>query len=101
MADVLWQVFRDNRALAPALSALAAKVIQTWASERYGLRGGVIAILHTFNGRLEFNSHVHTLVTEGGLPASSGSWVSRVYYERERLMEFWRKAVIELVRAAL
>lgn len=101
MPNQLWDVFRDNRPLAPALSALAANVIQTWASARYGLRVGVIAILHTFNGRLEFNSHVHTMVTGGGLHASSGSWVSRIYYSRDRLMESWRRAVIELVRAAL
>jgi Putative transposase len=39
-------------------------------------RVGVIAILHTFNGRLEFNSHVHTMVTGGGLSESSDIWAS-------------------------
>src|SRR5258708_39815778 len=100
MPDVLWRLFRDNQPLVPALPALAAKVAQTWASARYGLRVGVIAILHTFNGRLEFNSHVHTMVTAGGLQASGG-WVARVYYGRDSLMEYWRNAVIKLVRAAL
>jgi Putative transposase len=42
---------------------------------------GVIAILHTFNGELKFNSHVHTMVTGGGLHGSSDIWVSRVYYD--------------------
>ena len=28
---------------------------------------GMIAILHTFNGKLAFDSHVHTMVTGGGL----------------------------------
>lgn len=100
MPDVLWRLFHDNQALALALSALAAKVLETWVSARYGLRVGVIAILHTFNGRLEFNSHVHTMITAGGLQACGG-WVSRVYYDRDALMEFWRNAVIKLVRAAL
>ena len=68
---------------------------------KYGLRVGVIAVPHTFNGKLEFNSHVHTMVTGGGLCGSSGSWVSRVYYERDPLMEAWRRAVIALLRAAL
>jgi len=70
-------------------------------SARYGLRVGVIAILHTFNGQLEFNSHVHTMVTGGGLYGFSDTWVSRVYYDRDPLMKSWRKAVIELLRAAL
>jgi hypothetical protein len=101
MPDSLWPFFRDNPHLAKALSALGAELIQARMSAKYGLRVGVIAILHTFNGRLEFNSHVHTMVTEGGLHGSSNIWVSRVYYERDALMEAWRKAVIALLRAAL
>ena len=100
MPDVLWPLFRDNPPLAKALSALAAEVIQARISAKYGLRVGVIAILHTFNGKLEFNSHVHTMVTGGGLRGSSHIWVSRVYYDRDLLMKSWRKAVIALLRAA-
>ena len=101
MPDQLWPVFHDNPLLAKALPALAAEVIKTRVSARYGLSVGVIAILHTFNGKLEFNSHVHTMVTGGGLRWFSGIWVSRVYYERDPLMEAWRRAVIALLRAAL
>jgi hypothetical protein len=101
MPKELWPLFRDNPLLVKALPVLAAKVIQTWASARHGLRVGVIAVPHTFNGKLEFNSHVHTMVTGGGLCGSSGFWVSRVYYENDPLMEAWRRAVIALLRAAL
>jgi hypothetical protein len=101
MPDVFWPIFCDNPSLAKALSALAAKVIQSRMSARHGLQVGVIAILHTFNGKLEFNSHVHTMVTGGGLCNSSGTWVSRVYYDRDRLMESWRRAIIALLRSAL
>jgi len=41
------------------------------------------------------------MVTGGGLYGSSDTWVSRVYYERDPLMEAWRRAVIALLRAAL
>jgi Putative transposase len=68
---------------------------------KYGLRVGVIAILHTFNGKLEFNSHVHTMVTGGGLYGSCDTWVPRAYYEQDLLMQAWRRAVIALLRAAL
>jgi len=101
MPDLLWPLFRDNRDLAKALPALAAKVIQARVNARYGLRLGVVAILHTFNGRLEFNSHVHTMVTGGGLTGSSDSWVAPVDHDRDALMRAWRKAVIGLLRAAL
>jgi Putative transposase/Transposase zinc-binding domain len=100
MPDHLWQFFHDNRPLVRALSALAATLIQTSVNVRYGLRVGVIAILHTFNGRLEFNSHVHTMVTAGGLQAS-GQWVPSVYYDDRALMKAWRASVIKLLREAL
>jgi hypothetical protein len=101
MPDILWPFFRDNPSLTRALPALAAEVIRARVGVRYGLRVGVIAILHTFNGRLEFNSHVHTMVTGGGLHWSSNTWVPRVYYDQDRLMKAWQKAVIALLRSAL
>ena len=67
---------------------------------KHGLRVGIIAILHTFNGRLEFNSHVHTMVTAGGLQSATGARISSVYYNNDQLMELLRSAVIKLIRAA-
>ena len=101
MPDVLWQLFRENRVLADALPALATGAIQAWILAKYGLRTGGVAILHTFNGQLKFNSHVHTLVTAGGWQVSSGSWVRSVYYDQGTLTRLWRKAVLELLRASL
>ena len=37
----------------------------------------------------------------GGWHASSGSWVHRVFYIRRILTHLWRKAVLDLLRAAL
>jgi len=101
MPKELWPLFRDNPRLARALSALAAKVIQTRMSAKYGLQIGVIAILHTFNGKLEFNSHVHAMMTGGGLRESSDTWVLSVYHDCIPLMKAWRTAVIKLLRVAM
>jgi hypothetical protein len=100
MPKVLWRLFHANRSLADALPAFAAGAIEALILARHGLRAGIIAILHTFNGLLEFNSHVHTMVTAGGLQASSGSWLASVYYDNNLLMKLWRSAVLELLRAA-
>src|ERR1035438_2144044 len=62
MPDLLWSFSRDTPSLSRALPALAAEVIRARVSANYGLRVGVIAILQTFNGKLEFNSHVHTMI---------------------------------------
>lgn len=101
MPNTLWPFFRDNPRLAKALPALAAAVIESWVGTRCSLRVGIIAILHTFTGTLEFNSHVHTMVTGGGLCQSSDTWVPRVYYDRDTLMGYWRRAVIRLLCTAL
>jgi hypothetical protein len=99
MPDVLWPFFKDNSALLRALPALAATVIQARIGAKHALQLGVIAIPHTFNGKLEFNSHVHTMVTAGGLHGNF--WLPRLYFDRDRLMRAWRRAVIRLLRTAL
>jgi putative transposase len=101
MPDVLWRVFSENRVLADALPVLAANAIESLTSAKHGLRTSVIAFLHTFNGELKFNSHVHTMVTAGGWRISSSSWVRNVYYHPEILMRLWRGAVLDLLRSAL
>ncbi len=99
MPDVLWPLFR-NRQLARLLPVLAAKTIQAWVRAKFGLKVGAIAIPHTFNGKLEFNAHVHVMVTAGGLELS-GRWRSTVYYDVDALTDYWRKAVIRVLRASL
>jgi hypothetical protein len=100
MPKALWRLFRDNRPLADALPALAAGAIAALVLAKYGLRTGVITILHTFNGHLEFNSHVHTMITAGGLKASYDSWLARVFYDNDFLMKLWRRAVLDLLSTA-
>ena len=99
MPDLLWPLFHDNPHLARALPALAANSIRIRLTARYGVQIGVIAILHTFNGQMKFNSHVHTMITGGGLVGSG--WLSRVYYDPFQIRRAWREAVIDLLRTAL
>jgi hypothetical protein len=82
------------------LPVLAAKTVEAWVRAKFGVAVGVIAIPHTFNGRLEFNAHVHVMVTAGGLK-TSGDWVPSVYYDIDALTRYWRRGVIRLLRASL
>jgi Putative transposase/Transposase zinc-binding domain len=99
MPNVLWPFFGDSR-LARLLPVLAAKTVEAWVRARFGLTIGIIAIPHTFNSKLEFNAHVHVMVTAGGLE-TSGMWRSSVYYDVDVLTYYWRKGVIRLLRASL
>jgi hypothetical protein len=61
---------------------------------------GVMPVLHTFNGKLEFNSHVHALVSARDLQTGSqGS--SSIFFDRDHLMDSWNRLIIALLRAAL
>ena len=109
MPDVLWPIFRQNRHLLHDLPALGAAVIQQWAKLQYGVRVTIMVIPHTFGGHLNFNSHLHILVSAGGLQESEGRWVNSLLFNKERdegrdkgkLMRMWRFAVIAYLRATL
>jgi hypothetical protein len=45
---------------------LGAQVLQQWARQKYGIRLMIMVILHTFGRHLNFNCHLHALVSEGG-----------------------------------
>jgi hypothetical protein len=100
MPKDFWKIFQQNRRLADALPVLAAGIMESSMRAKHGIRIGVIATLHTFNGRLEFNSHVHTMVTAGGLHEPSGTWIENAFYNRNQLTSLWRASVIRLIRTA-
>jgi hypothetical protein len=101
MPNTLWPLFAGNPRLCRKLSEIAARVIVSYARVRYGVEVGVMPVLHTFNGKLEFNSHVHTLVTGGGLQMSGSGWKLRIFFEQSDLMRSWQRLVIALLRAGL
>ena len=109
MPDVLWPIFRQNRHLLHDLPTLGAAVIQQWAKLKYGVRVPIMVIPHTFGGRLNFNSHLHILVSAGGLQESEGRWVDSLLFNEDededkdkgKLMRMWRFAVITYLREAL
>jgi len=101
MPDVFWPIFQQNRHLLHDLPTLGAEVIQQSMKARYGVRVLIMVIPHTFGGRLNFNSHLHILVSAGGLQESEGRWITRLTFDQEKLMRMWRFAVITYLREAL
>ncbi len=101
MPDALWSIFQQNRHLLHDLPALGAAVIQQWAKVKFGASVLIMVIPHTFGARLNFNSHLHILVSAGGLNDSGEGWTARLYFDRKKLMHMWRFAVITFLREAL
>src|SRR5262249_51626306 len=77
MPDVLWPLFQENRHLLRDLPVLGAKVVQQIVRRRYGMRVLVIVWPHTFGRHLNFNCHLHVLISAGGLSANGRHWRAR------------------------
>jgi hypothetical protein len=101
MPDALWPIFKQNRHLLHDLPALGAAVIEQWMKAKYGVRLLVMVVPHTFGGYLNFNSHLHILVSAGGLQESEGRWIASLHFNKDALMRMWRYAVITYLREAL
>ncbi len=101
MPDVLWSIFQQNRHLLHDLPALGAAVIQQWVKVKFGASVLIMVIPHTFGARLNFNSHLHILVSAGGLKDFRDGWTDRFYFDRKKLMHMWRFAVFTFLREAV
>ena len=101
MPSVLWPIFKQNRGLLHDLPALGAAVVEQYMKAKHGVRPLVMVVPHTFGGYLNFNCHLHILVSAGGLKDSEARWVAQVNFDKDELMNTWRDAVISYLRAAL
>jgi hypothetical protein len=101
MANTLWPLFAANPRLRRKLPEIAARVVMNYARVRKGAEVGVIPILQTFNGKLEFNPHVHALVTAKDLLSADARVRSNIYFVDIKLTRSWQRLVIALLRRAL
>lgn len=100
MPSVLWPIFQHNRHLLNDLPAIGASAIQRWVENKYGVSLLLIVVPQTFGGLLNFNPHLHMLVSARGFQESENIWAPLVFDKRE-LMEMWRLALIAYLWVAL
>ena len=100
MPHVLWPIFQQNRHLLHDLPAVGAAVIQQWVKAKYGVQVLIIVVPHTFGRKLNFNAHLHVLVSAMGVHEPEGRLVS-VRFNKKALMHMWRYAVTTYLREVL
>jgi hypothetical protein len=83
MPNVLWPIFQRNRHLLHDLPALGAAVIKQWVKIKFGVEFLITVIPHTFGAWLNFNSHLHILVSAGGLKTSGKLGRSPVFWQKK------------------
>lgn len=61
----------NQKELTAALLSISAQVITDYILTTFGIKAGVIGVLHTFGEQKNFHVHVHMIVSWGGIKAST------------------------------
>jgi hypothetical protein len=100
MPNQFWPIFKAHPKLRHDLPAIGAAAISQWAWERYQVRLLIIVVQQTFGKRLNFNPHLHIIVSLGGLRWISGSWQPLIQFNNDEIRELWCFAVTEYLEEA-
>jgi hypothetical protein len=100
MPDHFWPIFKAHLKLCPDLPAIGAAVISQWAWERYQVRLLILVVQQTFGKRLNFNPHLHIIVSLCGLRWISGPWQPLIQFNHDEIRELWCFAVTEYLKVA-
>src|SRR5260370_27075462 len=76
------------------------RIIKEYFEKKHKVTPGIIAGLHTFGSRINFNPHIHMLVTMGGMKVN-GEWKKYDYIPFEMLRKQWQTVVLKLIRRNL
>ena len=93
-------VFAKHRFLLKDLMDRSVQLIQEYFQKKSKVTSGIIAGLHTFGAKAQFNPHVHMLVTMGGM-TEKGYWKQYDYLPFEMLRKQWQTVVLKLIREKL
>ncbi|OZS77906.1 IS91 family transposase [Tetzosporium hominis] len=96
----LRDVFLLHRHLLKEMMDEAARLLKESFWKKAKLEPGIISGLHTFGSRVNFNPHVHMLVTMGGIN-SKGEYVNYDFLPFAMLRKQWQTVVLKLIRKNL
>ena len=61
-------LIKDNKQqLLDFLFKAASESVMDWMQHKYGLKPGIISVLHTFGETKEFHTHIHMILSWGGI----------------------------------
>ena len=79
---------------------MSSELLQEWFKDREKVEIGMMVGLHTFGATMNFNPHVHVLITEGGL-TKDGKMKHVGFIPYEMMRKRWQKKVIKMIRKEL
>lgn len=96
----LREVFLLHRYLLKDFMDAAAELISDFFEKKAKVTPGIIVGLHTFGSKVNFNPHVHMLVTMGGI-TKNGEYKSYDFLPFAMLRKQWQTVVLKLIRKKL
>jgi len=67
---------RNGKILLDELMRCSADTLKDWISHKYGIKPGVISVLHTFGEKKDNHIHTHMIVSWGGIDKATGTMKS-------------------------
>ncbi len=101
MPDVFWPIFKRNRHLLDGLAVIGAGVLQDWADKICCADVTVLVVRHTFNPKLDFNPHLHILVSTVGLHRTGRELIWDIRFSLDGIREWWRRDLLDYLTMAL
>jgi hypothetical protein len=100
--QALWTFIQCNRRVGlNILLRAASETLLGYTRNTLGYTPAIMSVIHTFGRDLKFNSHVHCLVSCGGLSHNQRMWFSNTYLHHKPLKILWRNKVCSALRAAI
>lgn len=98
--ELVWPIFQDNRHFLNGLPAIGASAIQRLVRHKHDVQLSLIVVSQTFGGLLNFNCHLHMLVSAGGSQESEHRRISLLHFHKDELMRMCRRAVSSYIWVA-
>jgi len=90
----------NRKLILNALFKLASNSITSWTIQEKNCIPGIISVLHTFGKTLNFNPHIHIIVSCGGLSTDHSKWIPISMFPEKVLKARWKYNIISFIRAS-
>jgi len=89
--------FVANRPALNLLFEATAQSILEWC-QKEGFTPGIVSVLHTFGGSLNFHPHIHILLTEGGI-TTANTWQQCHFFPEKVLKARFKYFLLKYLRS--
>jgi hypothetical protein len=99
--EQLRNIFLYDRSLLNILFTASSRTVLDWCQNTGGYLPGICCVIHTFGSQLNFNPHIHMLITSGGLSNNHSKFIANSHIPWNMLKARWKYHVVTLLKPKL